>query len=185
MRVFVAVDVSEEIKLKAHEVQEIIDRLAIDIKFVELHNIHFTLKFIGEASDGDIAKIEQAMLSVAKLFSPFELHIKGLLAFPRPTYARVVACATQEGKETLTALANTLSKELAELGFAAEMRPFEPHLTIARIRTPTTKPELITLLKELENKEIGKTVVTSMKLVQSVLTRQGPIYKDIFVAKLG
>ena len=185
MRVFIAVDVPEEIKLKAHKAQELVDRLALDIKFVELHNLHFTLKFIGEVSEGDISNIQKAMLSAAKQFVPFELEIKGLEVLPKPTLARTIACGVKNGKETLTALSNILSKELAGLGFHEDERPFEPHLTIGRLKNPTAKQELITLLKEQENMEIGKMAVESMKLVQSTLTRQGPIYKDLFTARLG
>lgn len=185
MRVFIAIDVPEEIKLKAHKVQELVDRLSLDIKYVELHNLHFTMKFIGEVSEGDVASIQKAMLTAAKQFPPFPIKLKGVTAFPKPTLAKVIAIDVEEGKETLTALANILSKELGVLGFNEEERPFEPHLTIGRLRTPTAKQELITLLKELETKEIGSMIVSTMKLVQSNLTRQGPIYKDVFAVQLG
>jgi len=185
MRVFIAVDVSEEIKLKAHKAQEAVDRLSLDIKYIELHNLHFTLRFIGEVSEGDVNTIQKAMLNVAGQFLPFALSIKGVTAFPKPTFARIITCNVQEGKETLTALANTLSKELAVLGFHEEERPFEAHLTIGRLKSPISKPELITALKELENKDLGHMTVENIKLVQSTLTKQGPIYKDLFAAKLG
>lgn len=184
MRAFIAVSVPEEVKLKAHELQEKLDGLALDIKFVELHNLHFTLKFMGEVSDDDITKVQSAMLAVARQFAPFDVHIKGLIAFPRLSYPRVIACKTEEGGETLTALANTLSKALTEIGFEAE-GTFEPHLTLARLRSPVAKPELITLLNSLKDVEIGRIKVESIKLIQSVLTRQGPVYTDLFTVKLG
>ena len=60
-------------------------------------------------------------------------------------------------------------------------KPFQPHITIARIKSMNNKDRLISLINEFENQSFGKELIDSLKFKKSTLTPSGPIYEDLHV----
>ena len=89
-RCFVALDLSPEIKKELWTVTRFFtDKQLIDAKFVEKHNLHLTLKFLGEIDEQMCGKI-QNRLSLITL-SPFKVKFGNLGIFtqqqPRALWA--------------------------------------------------------------------------------------------------
>ena len=145
------------------------------VKWVEPHNLHFTLKFLGEVEEARLQGV-LAALRVVEASAPFRLQLVGLGAFPRPRGARVLWVGVGEGAAQLSRLAARVEDALGPLGFPREDRPFSPHLTIGRLRVPAHHPELEAVLGRKSDVEIGSQSVQSVELVQSVLRRPGPEY---------
>ena len=59
MRTFVAIEVNNNNVLDS--IQQIQSKLNIKAKPVELHNMHFTVQFLGEVSEEMIGKISDAL----------------------------------------------------------------------------------------------------------------------------
>jgi len=184
MRAFIAVELAEDLKRKAEKLQERIDMLDIDVTLVRPENMHYILKFLGEINEEDVEKVKQVMDKVGERFGPFELHATGLGAFPSNQYVRVIWVGAKEGSQHLRALAEQLELELSGLGFRKETKQYTPHLTLGRVKSARNKPELLILLRELENAELGSFRVEEIKLFKSVLSPKGPIYTVIHTAKL-
>jgi 2'-5' RNA ligase len=72
------------------------------------------------------------------------------------------------------------------LGFKAEPRPFQPHLTLGRINAlaASTKQTLSALLKTTALPPVGSFVVNELILMQSDLKPTGAVYTPVFVIKL-
>jgi len=176
MRAFLGISIPNEFKQKISSIQE--NFSDFDIKFVEPENLHFNLKFFREISDQEIETLKQKLEEVVKKFEPFDIEIKGLGAFPNKNYIRVVWIGVKEGYNTITSLAESIEDLIESLGFPKEK--FVPHLTLGRVRTARNKVELRNLIDELENIEIGKMKIDTIKLFRSKLTPNGPIYEEIF-----
>lgn len=184
MRAFIAVRVPQELESRIEKVQERLDMLDIEVKLVEPENLHYNLKFLGELNEEDVNKVKTVMDSIAPQYKAFELHITGLGAFPQATYARVVWLGAKEGANQLTALTEAMELALADTGFSREERPFTPHLTLARISGGQHKMELINVLKDESDIDIGIMHVNEVILFKSELTPNGPIYTPIHAVKL-
>ena len=62
MRIFVAIEVSDKDVLNSiHKIQT---ELNIKAKPVELHNMHFTVQFLGEVSEEMVGKISDALNNI-------------------------------------------------------------------------------------------------------------------------
>ena len=177
MRVFVAVEVSERSVIDS--VTEFQSKLNIKAKSVEPHNLHFTLQFIGEISEEMVEKIKLALKTIE--FSAFKVEFKGIGAFPKVKFPRVIWIGTDEiGGNALVDLVKHVQNVLEPLGFTSD-KPFKSHITIFRI-----KNKIGDISKELEkfsSYEFGSQQVSSIKLKQSTLTPQGPIYSDLLEVK--
>jgi RNA 2',3'-cyclic 3'-phosphodiesterase len=60
-----------------------------------------------------------------------------------------------------------------------EEREFRAHVTIGRVRSSRNSEALVAFVRENTKREFGRTKVTSLKLKSSLLTPNGPIYKDV------
>ena len=173
MRAFVAVEISNNNVINS--IKKIQNKISIDAKPVESKNFHFTLQFLGEISDEMSLKIIQALNTIN--FSCFDLNLKGIGAFPKPKFPRVIWIGTDEnGGNMLIQLAKNVEKVLKPLGFFPD-KPFIPHITIFRI-----KKKVGDITKELNNQKMvdfGIQEISSFKLKKSNLTTNGPVYSDL------
>lgn len=184
IRSFISVDIEDPLILdRIERIKETIIATNADLKPVEKENIHLTLRFLGEIPVALIDEVYRVMLSVK--MEPFEIEIKGVGAFPRITSPRVVWVGVTKGSDKLKEIHRQLEAGLRKLGIKPDSKGFEPHITIARVRSARNKQRLVKVLYELEDVEIGKIVVTNIRLKQSILTFKGPIYKTLREVKLG
>ena len=124
------------------------------------HNLHLTLKFLGNVPVTEIPKLSDAIACAVSSIKPFALTVAGCGVFPpkgRPNvlwigvssfaanapdvdYYRASqnpGCSRRPTPDTphpLFLLHSAIENECAKAGFAREQRPFHPHLTVARLR---------------------------------------------------
>ncbi len=154
------------------------------VKWVEPANLHFTLKFLGEVPEEHLLSVVEAVREVAA-FRPFELSIEGLGAFPDLRAPRVLWVGVQEGARELAALARHVEEALSRARFPREERPFEPHLTIGRVRTEGRERGLWQALERLRAAKIGRQRVEWVVVMESRLSPQGPTYIARAEVRLG
>ncbi len=173
MRTFVAIEISNGNIINS--IKKFQSEININAKPVELKNCHFTLQFLGEISEEISQKIIQALHKIE--FSSFSVNLKGIGAFPKPKFPRVIWIGTDDnGGNMLIQLSKKVEKVLEPLGFFSD-KPFKPHITVFRI-----KKKVGDITKELDSQKMidfGIQEVTSIKLKKSELTSKGPIYSDL------
>jgi len=178
IRSFIAFDIdSESLLRKFSEAQGILINTGASLKLVQPRNIHITMRFLGNISLNMIDSIHEEMNKVS--FTPFDVEIKGLGAFPSLKYTRVVWAGIRKGTDELTDVSSQLEPRLQKLGFRPDPKGFSPHLTIARVKTGRNKAELARCIGELVNHEFGVVRANCLKLKKSVLTPKGPIYSTL------
>jgi 2'-5' RNA ligase len=175
IRSFIAFDIkSHHVLDRLASLQGLLAQTGADLKLVEPQNIHVTVRFLGNITIAKAEKIFEEMKEVD--FTPFNILIKGLGAFPNPRYSRVIWAGLVNGVEELRSVFSQLEKRLRGLGFAPDSRGFNPHLTIARVRSGRNKARLADFIVENANYEFGSIKADCLLLKKSVLTAQGPIY---------
>lgn len=142
MRVFAAVPVPDEVR---HRIVATLDAAVDTIpgRVVRPGNWHVTLRFLGEIDDVS-HDLLLSRLAETDLGRRFRLRWAGLGAFPRATRATVLWMGLDRGEETLSALAATVDVAIDRAGFPAEDRPFNPHLTLSRLRPAEDVSALVT-----------------------------------------
>ena len=173
MRTFVAIEISNNDVKKS--IKHFQSNLKINAKPVNLEQLHFTLQFLGEVSEEQVQNIMKSLKTIK--FSEFVVNLKGIGAFPKPKFPRVIWIGTdEEGGRNLIELAKKVEIVLKPLGLVSD-KPFKPHITIFRI-----KKKIGDITEELNEQKImdfGIQEISSIKLKKSELTSQGPIYSDL------
>ncbi len=170
MRTFVAVEISNSDIINS--IKKFQTEININAKPLEPKNFHFTLQFLGETSEEISQKIIQALRKIE--FSSFNVNLKGVGAFPRSKFPRIIWVGTDnDGGNMLIQLSKKVEKALEPLGFFSD-KPFKPHITVFRI-----KKKIGDITNELNSQktiDFGMQEVTNLKLKKSELTPDGPIY---------
>ena len=180
MRAFVAVRVPA-----TREIEAVLKSLAgmqPAVKVVAADQLHVTLKFLGETDESLLPFLSAMIQEVAGGEFKCRVNLGGLGAFPRIERPTVV-WAGMSGADVLNRLAAEFEERSATLGFARETRPFEPHVTLARVKF---KPPaaLAKLLRDKRCEAFGSVDVEAVELVQSDLLRSGSQYSRLMSAAL-
>jgi len=177
LRAFLAIDIDKKLVQKIEDLQKEFKKTKANVKYVEIENIHFTLKFFGNINEQMINKISIAIKNVLKEYEPINIVIKGTGSFPNEDYIKVIWLGIKENP-ILIDLAKKLDEEFKKLGFKKE-KNYSPHLTIGRMKSPKNKKEVKDKIATFKNIEIGKMNINKISLKKSELTPNGPIYSNI------
>jgi len=87
----------------------------------------------------------------------------------------------------LISLQKQIENHLEKIGFEPEDRPFQPHLTLGRMKSSQGKEALVRRMERYREEGFGTLQVERVVLFKSDLRPSGPIYtllKDIQIGKL-
>lgn len=130
IRLFVALPIPESQRRRMSQICTGID----DARWLDDHNMHLTLRFIGEVPEDQGEDLALALSAVKA--APFELRLKGVGHFGSSRGARAVWADVEPAPE-LTELRNRIDATLQRAGLDPEHRKFRPHVTLARLRHAT------------------------------------------------
>ena len=158
------------------------DRKDIEMKWTFPENFHVTVTFLGERNESELPALEEALKSVCSQYTPFDLKIEDIGAFPSEDQGRVLWLGVQN-KKYLGQLKEALDQELTNKNLLdnKDDRVFSPHLTIGRFRNPHSAKDLISPLKR---KSFGKLHVQEVVLYESKLHGAYPTYTPLFRCSL-
>jgi len=159
------------------EMQALLMKTGADLKIVEPKNIHITVRFLGNIPLGTVERVFEEMKKIQ--FTPFNVNILGVGAFPNTRYPRVVWAGMTEGVDQLRSVFNQLEPNLRILGFRPDSKGFSPHLTFARVKSSRNRTELRNFLSDNEDCRFGVFKAACLKLKKSILTPSGPIYSTL------
>jgi len=190
VRSFIAIDLPQETKSELAHLQERLKRACgyCPTKWVGVESIHLTLNFLGDVPLSRLDDIKNAVTQAAAASDTFELALGCLGAFPNLERPHIVWVGLAGEVEKLAKIQKHLEQLLAGLGFSPEIRPFSPHLTLARVRdeaTATDKKRLGQAISFTMCKTDCSILVCQVSLIKSQLTTAGPIYTVLSSATLG
>jgi 2'-5' RNA ligase len=188
IRSFIAIDISREIQ---DHLKQVINRLGNGIhqkvvRWVNVENIHLTLKFLGNIPVSDIQTVSGAIDKVLTRRPKFTLNVGHLGAFPTVRNPRVVWVGV-EAPPVLSEIVYDLENQLEDLGFPREKRAFSPHLTLGRVSKNARFDEVKKLGEVIQSSQVGAIgceLVEAVHLFKSDLRSSGSVYSRIATGHL-
>ena len=180
MRCFLGIDVENEIKNRLKGIQNELKDIDVNLKFVEKENLHITLKFLGEIDESRMDEIKEVLSRELKGIKPFKINIHGLGYFGRDSKMRNVWVGIGAGIDEMNKLSSAINSALKEEPDAG----FHSHVTLARVKSADNVHILLDYIRRNNNVNLGEMDVDHVKLKQSILTPEGPVYNDISVFSL-
>ena len=188
MRLFIAALIPDAVRDALHTAREQLQRAAPDraLRWVAPDNYHITLLFLGEQDEARLPAIVQAMETARAGIAPFEIAVQGLGVFPNWNRPNVLWAGISEGSQLLAQMAAALERALLP---APSGKPFHPHITLARFKTPShdadgLKKRLYDATQRLAPANFGQYELRAISLMQSTLTPDGSVYTELHTVAL-
>ncbi len=180
LRCFLAVDLDASVREQIAQIGGALEGPLSGARFTPAENLHLTLKFLGELAQSAVERLaEQAAAKLAR--EPcFEVTLAGLGAFPNARAARVFWLGVSRGGGALARIARKLDATAARFGVPKEKRPYQAHLTLARLREPVSIP-----LERLAAPEPLQVHVERVTLFESRLAPSGARHIPLARLQLG
>jgi 2'-5' RNA ligase len=150
LRIFCAVELPDELRSRVAERARRLRTEFPDVRasWEKPEKLHITLKFLGDIEHARVEALSGAAARAAASLEPFELTIDEPGSFPPHGQPRVLWLGIVDASGRLALMQRALEAECAAVGFARESRPFKPHLTLARVRSPQGARELAAAHRE-------------------------------------
>lgn len=178
MRTFIAIKIKPE-ALLLQKITELKKELSEEpIKWVDTQNLHLTLKFLGETSEEQSVHIKNILAEFALLQRPVSFIPSGLGYFKSRGMPRVLFVDIKDG-EVLQHMAEGIENLLVPLGYKKEERPFNPHLTLARIKFLKNKKQFYHAVETHQYISSNTVTINEIIFFQSHLKPDGPEYREL------
>ena len=195
IRTFLAVEVSDEVRTAISQAQhDLKERLAaypskeIRITWGQGNSFHLTLRFLGDTEKHLIDQLREAMASVRRFHPTIQIPLDRLQTFPNLQKPRVLWVGPSEqwrksdAARQLAALHREIETCCHSFGFAQDDKPFNPHLTLARIKAG--EREVGQWLAQSgvcdQPLSLGEVRIGPLVLVKSHLRPTGPVYTKLW-----
>ena len=176
MRLFIAVNLPPSIRDVIHAETTSLRAVVRGVKWVAAPALHITLKFLGEQDERLVGDLRGALESVVQRHAAFDVRTTEVGAFPNFRRPRVVWVG-MTGESPLRALARDIDEALAPMGIAREMRPFQAHLTLGRVRSEMGAADAAALSEAARaSQPTGAFAVHAVDLMRSELGPGGSRY---------
>lgn len=176
-RTFIAlpVPITEKLKEETDFYKKHVNGL--NIKWVEMNNMHLTLAFLGDSSVQQIELVKKRLQEIVPKYYSFNIRLTRAGAFKSLHNPQVLWWGLEAGN-VLQEIHNDIKEMIKDSGFEPENRSFKPHLTIGRIKNFSNTHNLAAVIS---SRESLNEIVFADKIVfyESILMPAGPVYKPI------
>lgn len=174
MRLFAALPIPDPARSAIIAYLDGLRRTDWPVRWIKPEGIHLTLKFYGEVVPERLDVIEEALRFAVVGTGPIPLRITELGAFPTASRPRVLWIGV-DAPPALELLQDRLERGGEEIGFPPEGVPFQPHVTLGRVREGHRLPPG-GLNAYPAPADTAPFLVDQLVLYESVLTSDGPRY---------
>jgi len=184
IRAFFAVELSPDVRKRLARAMSLLPLAAARAKAVARDNLHITMHFLGDIADAEVMTAHDAANRAAADVAPFEVTIGEIVCVPPEGKLRMLWASVADSDGRLADLYARLGEQLGPEGFRVDHRPFTPHVTLARFRSPP-RDDSVQQAVAAAVTSFGRVTVEELVLYSSQLAKGGPIYSPLARSPLG
>lgn len=179
IRCFISIEIPQPIRKQMVQVPEPLKNVKGKFSWSGTNNLHITLKFLGDCSRGRLDAISRRLAQIAAHHAPFDMSFEDVGVFPGHSSPRIVWLGVKDGRDQLVKLASDVDDSMEEIGFKKEVRPFRAHVTLARVKSLSSRDELRAAIERMPKANIERMRASHIFLMRSQLNPKGAVYTVI------
>ena len=168
-RLFVAIDLPNS----THQLLAGLDPRIGGVRWTEPDQIHLTLGFFGDVREEIEFKLREKLSTIE--FGAFFLPVSGVGSFSSRGAPKIIWIGVGKAHPHLFQIHKRVQEAALAGGLEPELRPWHPHITIARCRDVSAQA-LRKFLRSNAEFDAGLIRVDAFHLYSSKLTPAGPIH---------
>ena len=184
-RSFVAVFPPGEVLDALGRLQENLEPVLPGLRWTARRNLHFTLRFFGDLTRGQVDLAGEVVRQVCAAAVPFEIELAGCGVFSDWRSPRVFWAGSGRGSAKLEALARTLERGFRDARLGKADKPFKAHLTLGRWRDARGVDPAALRAACRTVGPIAAFTVERVGVIKSTLDPKGSIYEVMREGRLG
>jgi 2'-5' RNA ligase len=179
VRLFLAGVVPEPVRESLAQQLEPVRAATPQARWLPPDSLHLTLVFLGSVPDVSVPALRLAFAGVCGRHHAMSLTLAGVETFGPPRSPRVLATSLCGEVEPLRALVVDARAAAAPVVQLEPERPFRPHLTVARARSPRGDVLLGRCRAALGQALHGGFVLRDVALVRSETLSSGAVHTEL------
>jgi len=168
-RLFVAIDLPDSTRQLLTD----LDPDIRGVRWMERDQMHLTLGFFGDASEDVELKLREKLSAIG--FGAFFLPVNGVGAFTSKVAPKIIWIGVGKAHPHLFQIHKRVQEAALAVCIEPELRPWHPHITIARCRDVSAQ-KLRKFLQSNAEFDAGMIRVDAFHLYSSKLMPGGPIH---------
>ncbi len=168
-RLFVAIDLPDSTR----QLLAALDPHIRGVRWTDTAQMHLTLGFFDDVPD-DVDSALREKLSAIE-FRAFFLPVRGVGTFPAKGAPKIIWIGVGKAHPHLFQVHKRVQESALAAGLEPDLRPWHPHITIARCRDVSAQ-SLRKFLQANAELDVGMIRVDAFHLYSSKLTPTGPIH---------
>jgi len=168
-RLFVAIDLRDSTR----QLLGALDPQVHGVHWTDPAQMHLTLSFLGDVADEPGVALREKLGAIE--FGAFFLPIVGIGTFSAKGAPKIVWIGVGKAHPHLFQIHKRVQEAALAAGLDPDLRPWHPHITIARCRNVSAQ-SLRKFLQSNADLDAGMIHVESFHLYSSTLTPAGPIH---------
>jgi 2'-5' RNA ligase len=168
-RLFVAIDLPDPTR----QLLTLLDPQIRGVRWIEPAQMHLTLAFFGDVIDEIDLALRERLSAIQ--FGAFFLPITGVGTFSAKGAPKIIWIGVGKAHPHLFQIHKRVHEAALAVGLEPELRPWHPHVTIARCRDVSAQ-SLRKFLQANAEFDAGMIRVDAFHLYSSKLTPAGPIH---------
>lgn len=167
------------------------------VKVVAPDALHFTLAFLGDIPEDQVAAIDGALQEAVVGVAPFTTQLSSVGAFPNVRHPKVIWVGVDDPAPWAD-LAGRVRASIARAGVSGDDKDFRAHLTLARVRAESDRrgappshgrdargpEEIVRFLQRHGQHAFGTMTVDHLSLYRSSPGTRGRTYDALATARL-
>ncbi len=190
-RMFLAVPLPPDVVERIGAIIAALEPRAWPLRWITPETAHLTLHFLGDTPPEEVEILRMALPAVIAEHGAFALRTAGLGVFPKLLSPRVLWLGLWGPAHRLESLYNDLGDYLDEMQFPIEEKPYQPHITLGRLRNTRNiavrhlPEEIRKAIADLETSGLADpkrplpVPIDEIHLIRSHLEQPGPRYEVI------
>jgi RNA 2',3'-cyclic 3'-phosphodiesterase len=170
-RLFSAIELPATVRRSLHDLDPSIGGM----NWMQLDQMHLTLGFFGNVDTDREEKLREHLQKIE--FGSFFLPLSGVGSFKSRGDPSVVWIGTGKGHPHLFQLHKQVSEAALAAGIEPDLRPWHPHITLARCRGVSAQA-VRKFVRENEELDGGMFPVDHFTLYSSQLSSAGSVYNS-------
>jgi RNA 2',3'-cyclic 3'-phosphodiesterase len=168
-RLFVAIDLPESTRKLLAD----LDPHIRGVRWTDSAQMHLTLGFYAEVPDDIDLALRERLTAIE--FGAFFLPIVGVGAFSAKGAPKIIWIGVRKAHPHLFQIHKRVQEAALAAGLEPELRPWHPHITLARCRDVSAQ-SLRKFLQSYADLDAGMIRIEAFHLYSSKLTPAGPIH---------
>ena len=168
-RLFVAIDLPES----ARQLLAGLDPHIRGVRWTDAAQMHLTLSFLGDVPQDLEPELREKLIAIE--FGAFFLSVAGVGMFATKGAPKIIWIGLGKAHPHLFQIHKRVQEAALAIGIDPELRPWHPHITIARCRDVSAQ-SLRKFLQSNAEFDAGIIQVEAFHLYSSKLTPAGPIH---------